>query len=204
ATARTRSRTSRSQAAYSCGATIFTSRKRWLTLRISTVTRAVGASARPAPYPVMLRTPSNSSGGPSAARAPRALRSNARAASAARPASTPARHPPRAAPVERGHALPAPRDAAGLRRPALEEPPAGGRERGAVADVDARGLRRLGAIRLHERGAAVVGEVGALRIDDPDERRARVGLRERCEQLRPDHAFRVVGHHHHVEARASA
>ncbi len=96
------------------------------------------------------------------------------------------------------------RDEDGLGLPALEEARAGGAERGVVADLDARGLRRLGAVRLHERGAAVVGEVGALRIDDPGERRARVGLRERREQVRPDHALGVVRHHHHVAACAPA
>src|SRR5262245_2852540 len=55
ATARTRSRTSRSNAANSRGAVTRTSRKRWFRLRTSTVTRAAGASAAPAPYPVMLR-----------------------------------------------------------------------------------------------------------------------------------------------------
>src|SRR5207249_4800692 len=53
---RTRSRISVSHAAYSRGTATFTSRKRWFTPRISTVTRAPGASAAPAPYPVMLCT----------------------------------------------------------------------------------------------------------------------------------------------------
>src|SRR5262249_47172579 len=51
--ARTRSRSSLSQAAYSRGAAIRMSRWRWLTPRTSTAMRAPGTSAEPVPKPVM-------------------------------------------------------------------------------------------------------------------------------------------------------
>src|SRR5262249_7523613 len=69
-TVRTLSRIIASQAAYSRGTATFTSRKRWLTPRISTVTVALGASADAVPKPVMLRTPSPSPRSASAQRRP--------------------------------------------------------------------------------------------------------------------------------------
>src|SRR5579885_1732308 len=248
--ARTRSRISASTPAYSRGTLTLTSRKRWLTPRTSTVTRAPGASALATPYPVMLRTalpgPAQSPGPrPGLARGPDGREQLGRAhrgradlphhdprgmvgehggfLEAAPRAETEGerRHHRVAGPgdiehlarhggefldcparlKEREPAL-APRHEHGARLPALEQPTAGGVERGRIGDVDASGRRGLFAVRLDQRGAAVVGEVAALGIDEPGKRLPAVHVGERVQELGVDRALAVIRHDEHVGRRA--
>src|SRR5262249_17121277 len=107
-----------------------------------------------------------------------------------------------AAALEERHPLLAARHEDRVRVPARQQALAGGAQGRAVADLDARGLRRLLAVRLHERGPAIVREVRALRVDDPDERLAFACRRERVQEIGTDRTLRVIRHDDDVEPPA--